>query len=63
VRLVGGRRNVYVWVLIVATLLGRPAKALIVMAWWELATAAIDISQGLFYRFRRGKSFGLKQSV
>ena len=43
VRLVGGRRNIYIWVLVVALILGAPARALIVMAWWEAITAAIDI--------------------
>jgi 1L-myo-inositol 1-phosphate cytidylyltransferase / CDP-L-myo-inositol myo-inositolphosphotransferase len=45
VRLIGGRRNIYIWVLVVAVILGAPAKALIVMAWWELMTAVIDIPQ------------------
>jgi hypothetical protein len=43
VRLVGGRRNIYIWVLIVAVVLGVPAKALIVMACWEVVTAAVDL--------------------
>jgi phosphatidylglycerophosphate synthase len=43
VRLVGGRRNIYIWVLIVAVALGVPAKALIVMACWEVVTAAVDL--------------------
>jgi phosphatidylglycerophosphate synthase len=45
VRLIGGRRNIYIWVLAIALILGAPEKALIVMAWWELMTAAIDIPQ------------------
>jgi hypothetical protein len=32
-------------VLAIALTLGAPEKALIVMAWWELMTAAIDIPQ------------------
>jgi CDP-alcohol phosphatidyltransferase len=43
VRLVGGRRNIYVWVLVACVVLGVPEKALIVMAWWEVFTAAIDV--------------------
>ncbi|MEY2492421.1 MAG: hypothetical protein QOH24_1372 [Verrucomicrobiota bacterium] len=43
VRLLGGRRNIYVWVLAVAVILRAPAKSLIVMAWWEAITAAIDL--------------------
>jgi phosphatidylglycerophosphate synthase len=45
VRLIGGRRNIYIWVLAISLILGAPEKALIVMAWWELMTAAIDIPQ------------------
>lgn len=45
VRLIGGRRNIYIWVLAIALILGAPEKALIVMAWWELMTVVIDIPQ------------------
>jgi len=37
--------NIYIWVLAIALILGAPEKALIVMAWWELMTVAIDIPQ------------------
>ena len=43
VRLVGGRRNTYVWVLAGCVVLAMPEKALIVMAYWEVATAAVDL--------------------
>jgi phosphatidylglycerophosphate synthase len=43
VRLIGGRRNIFIWVLAAAVLLAAPAKALIVMAWWETLTAAVDL--------------------
>ena len=56
VRLVGGRRNIYIWVLIVALILGAPAKALVVMAWWESITAAIDISHAIGMRFLHRKA-------
>jgi phosphatidylglycerophosphate synthase len=48
VRLVGGRRNIYVWLLTAGMILGAPAKALIVMAWWEVWTAAVDIPHALW---------------
>jgi phosphatidylglycerophosphate synthase len=47
VRLIGGRRNIYIWVLAIALILGAPEKALIMMAWWELITATIDIPQAV----------------
>jgi len=50
VRLVGGRRNIYIWVLIVAVALGVPAKALIVMACWEVVTAAVDLLHASWIR-------------
>jgi phosphatidylglycerophosphate synthase len=51
VRLVGGRRNIYVWVLIACVVLGVPEKALIVMAFWEAATAAVDLLQSSWIRY------------
>ena len=56
VRLIGGRRNIYIWVLAIALILGAPAKALIVMAWWEAITAAIDIPRAARLLFLRGKA-------
>jgi len=55
VRLFGGRRNIYIWVLIVCVIAGAPASALIVMAWWETATATIDLAHAgwKFYHRRR----------
>jgi phosphatidylglycerophosphate synthase len=55
VRLVGGRRNIYVWVLVACVVLAMPEKALIVMAFWEVATAAIDLLHSCWirYLFRR----------
>jgi phosphatidylglycerophosphate synthase len=55
VRLVGGRRNIYVWVLVACVVLGMPEKALIVMAFWEVATAAVDLLHSFWirYLFRR----------
>jgi phosphatidylglycerophosphate synthase len=51
VRLVGGRRNIYVWVLVACVVLGVPEKALIVMAFWEVATAAADLLHSCWIRY------------
>jgi len=51
VRLVGGRRNIYVWVLVACVVLGTPEKALIVMAFWEVATAAADLLHSCWIRY------------
>lgn len=58
VRLFGGRRNVYIWILLFAVILGAPAQALVVMAWWQAATAIIDLPHAgwLFYRASREES-------
>jgi len=38
VRLVGGRRNIYVWILAFGLILGTVAKAFKLIAWWEAVT-------------------------
>jgi phosphatidylglycerophosphate synthase len=43
IRLVGGRRNVYVWILAIGILFGAPAQAFIAMAWLEAMTAAVHV--------------------
>ncbi|HEY2103423.1 MAG TPA: CDP-alcohol phosphatidyltransferase family protein [Chthoniobacterales bacterium] len=50
VRLFGGRRNIYIWVLIAAVAWGVPAKALIVMAYWEVVTATVDLLHASWIR-------------
>jgi hypothetical protein len=54
VRLIGGRRNIYVWVLIACVVLGAPEKALIMMAFWEVATAAADLLHSFWIRYGSG---------
>lgn len=44
-RLVGGRRNVYVWILAIGLLLGAPDKAFAMMAWLQVFTAAAHLSR------------------
>ncbi len=51
IRLVGGRRNIYVWVLAVCVAFGIPEKALVVMAFWEGATAAADLLHSCWIRY------------
>jgi phosphatidylglycerophosphate synthase len=41
IRLVGGRRNVYVWLLAVGLVVGHPAPAYVTICWWGAATAAV----------------------
>ena len=41
VRVVGGRRNIYVWILALGLILGTVAEAFKLIAWWEAVTAAV----------------------
>ena len=52
VRLVGGRRNVYIWILAIALMLGAPAKGFVTMAWLEIATAAVHLPRAIWTLWR-----------
>ncbi len=54
VRLVGGRRNVYVWIMALGWAAGHPAAAFVLLPVWEGATAALHVAWALanFGRFR-----------
>jgi len=54
VRLVGGRRNVYVWILTIGFLLGAPAKGFIFMAWLQVATAIVHLPSAVRNFIRNG---------
>ena len=56
VRLVGGRRNVYVWILTAGLFLGAPGKAFIVMAWLEVATAVVHLPRAAWVAWIRQRS-------
>ncbi len=57
IRLVGGRRNIYIWLLAVGILLGAPAEAYKLVAWWGALTAAVQVPQAVLAvrAHRRGK--------
>jgi phosphatidylglycerophosphate synthase len=44
-RLVGGRRNIYVWILALGLILGIPAGAFKLIASWEAITAAVHLAR------------------
>jgi 1L-myo-inositol 1-phosphate cytidylyltransferase / CDP-L-myo-inositol myo-inositolphosphotransferase len=48
IRFLGGRRNVYIWILAVGVLLGAPAKSFVVMVWWEVVTAAVHVVRAIW---------------
>ena len=47
-RLVGGRRNIYVWILALGLILGTPAGAFKLIAWWEAITAAVHWARAVW---------------
>ncbi len=47
VRLVGGRRNIYVWMFALGILFGTPEEAFKLMAWWGAATAAVQVPRAV----------------
>jgi phosphatidylglycerophosphate synthase len=53
-RLVGGRRNIYVWILAVGLIFGNVAGAFKLIAWWELATAAVHVTRAAWAIGHRG---------
>jgi len=44
-RLVGGRRNIYVWLLALGLIFGTVAGAFKLIAWWEAVTAAVQLAR------------------
>jgi phosphatidylglycerophosphate synthase len=44
-RLVGGRRNIYVWILALGLIGRTPAGAFKLIAWWEAVTAAVHLAR------------------
>lgn len=60
VRLGGGRRNVYVWILTIGFLLGAPAKAFIFMAWLQVATAIVHLPSAIGNFIRNGHLLSIR---
>jgi phosphatidylglycerophosphate synthase len=48
IRLFGGRRNVYIWILAVGVLLGAPTPSFVVMVWWEVVTAVVHVARAIW---------------
>jgi phosphatidylglycerophosphate synthase len=48
VRLIGGRRNIYVWIFTLGVLLGSPAEAFKLMATWAAITTAVQVPRAVF---------------
>jgi phosphatidylglycerophosphate synthase len=59
VHLIGGRRNVMVWMLTVGFLFGATAKTFVIMPWLVLATAILHLPRAVwvFYRAYKGSQF------
>ena len=48
IRFLGGRRNIYIWILAIGLLLGAPAQAFVVMVWWEVVTAILHVARAIW---------------
>ena len=48
IRLLGGRRNVYIWIFALSLLASTPAAGFVVLCWWSVATAAIHTLRALW---------------
>jgi len=53
IRLVGGRRNVYVWILAAGIAVGRGGEAFAWVAWWEASTALVHLLRAAWLLVRR----------
>jgi phosphatidylglycerophosphate synthase len=53
VRLIGGRRNVYIWILAISLLLGTPAKGFLFFCWLGIATAVVHLLRAFWICRRR----------
>ena len=58
VRLIGGRRNVYVWIFAAGLALGAPDDAFVCFCWWGAATAAVHVARSIWISRRFGGSGG-----
>ncbi|MGH8093783.1 MAG: CDP-alcohol phosphatidyltransferase family protein [Chthoniobacterales bacterium] len=47
VRLFGGRRNIYVWLLALGIVFQSPVPAFKIMAWWAAVTAAVQVPRAI----------------
>lgn len=57
IRFLGGRRNIYIWILAVGVVLGAPAKSFVVMAWWEAVTAVVHVARAIWATWIRPFDF------
>jgi hypothetical protein len=55
VRLLGGRRNIYVWIFALGILFRAPVEAFKLIAWWGTITAAIQAPRAAFILWVRRK--------
>jgi phosphatidylglycerophosphate synthase len=51
-RLIGGRRNIYIWIFAISLLLDAPAKGFLWFCVWGMASSAIYVARALWIRLR-----------
>lgn len=50
-RLIAGRRNIYIWMLLAGLIAGRPAAAFAAACWWSVITAAVHAVRAVYICF------------
>jgi 1L-myo-inositol 1-phosphate cytidylyltransferase / CDP-L-myo-inositol myo-inositolphosphotransferase len=55
VRLIGGRRNIYVWIFSLGVWFGIPDQAFKLMVWWEIVSTAVQIQRAALALWVHGK--------
>jgi phosphatidylglycerophosphate synthase len=53
VRLIGARRNIYVWIFAAGLLLRIPDKAFVVLCWWGALTAVVHVARAVWISWQR----------
>lgn len=61
VRLIGGRRNIYVWLFALGVLFGIPDQAFKLMVWWEMITTAVQVPRAALALWVHGNLWGLEK--
>ena len=53
VRLIGGRRNIYIWMFAAGLMLSAPGKTFVWLCWWGAITAAVHVFRAIWIGLQR----------
>ncbi len=57
IRLLGGRRNIYIWILAIGLLLGAAPQSFVAIAWWEVVSALVHVARAAWVLWVRPLHF------